>query len=91
MDTHQAEIDLTPQPPSLPGKGEQMSNQMRVKRQGMTWLSTILAFFPGLMMLLVGGSFLWVCLSPGIGAVLLLLFSLYGLPLLIYRIHARFY
>nr|WP_315871114.1 acyl transferase [Trichocoleus desertorum] len=57
----------------------------------MTWLSTILACFPALVMFLAGGSFLSVCISPSIWTVLLLLFSLYGLPLLIYRIHARFY
>ncbi|WP_242024273.1 acyl transferase [Trichocoleus sp. FACHB-591] len=91
METHQTEIDLTPQPPSLPGKGEQIVNQMKVERQGMTWLSALLAFFPTLVMLLVGGSFLAICISPSIWAISLLLFSLYGLPLLIYRIHSWFY
>ncbi|HEY9749754.1 MAG TPA: acyl transferase [Allocoleopsis sp.] len=68
-----------------------MSSQMKVERQGMTWLSTLLAFFPALVMLLAGSLFLLICISPSIWAVLLLLFSVYGLPLLIYRIHARFY
>jgi hypothetical protein len=91
MDSNQSEIDITPQLPSLGGKGEQMSDQMKVERQGMTWLSTLLAFFPVLVMLLAGGFFLAICISPSIGTVLSLLFSLYGLPLLIYRIHAHFY
>jgi hypothetical protein len=68
-----------------------MSNQMKVERQGMTWLSTLLAFFPALMVLLAASSFLAICIFPRVWTVLWLLFSLYGLPLLIYRIHAHFY
>src|SRR6476469_11192720 len=91
MDSHQTEIDLTPHPPSPPGKEEKMSNQMKVERQGMTWLSTLLAFFPALMVLLAASSFLTICIFPSVWTVLWFLFSLYGLPLLIYRIHAHFY
>jgi hypothetical protein len=42
-------------------------------------------------MLIAGISFLWICFDPGIFSVLTLLFSLYGLPLLIYRLHTWFY
>lgn len=40
---------------------------------------------------MAGASFLWLCFSPGILSVLALVFSLYGLPILVYRIHDRFY
>ena len=42
-------------------------------------------------MLMAGASFLWLCFSPGILSVFALVFSLYGLPILVYRIHDRFY
>jgi hypothetical protein len=57
----------------------------------MTLLSILLSFFPALVMLIAGISFLWICFDPGIFSVLTLLFSLYGLPLLIYRLHVWFY
>ena len=57
----------------------------------MTLLSTILAFFPTLVMLLASVSFLGVCMTPSIITVLLLLFSLYGFPLVIHRTHNYFY
>ncbi|HEY9862081.1 MAG TPA: hypothetical protein V6D16_21480 [Candidatus Obscuribacterales bacterium] len=92
MDINQSRIDLTPQPSSLTGKVEQIANHtLEVERQGMTWISTILACFSALIMLLAGVSFLAICIFPSAWTVLSLLFSLYGLPLLIYRIHARFY
>jgi len=40
---------------------------------------------------MTGASCLWICLSPGIFSVLALLFSLYGFPVLAYRIHQYFY
>ncbi|MBD1932712.1 acyl transferase [Funiculus sociatus] len=57
----------------------------------MTFLSVILSFFPAIIILLAVSSFLWVCFSPGIFSILTLLFSLYGFPLLVYRIHELFY
>ncbi|MBD1833775.1 acyl transferase [Cyanobacteria bacterium FACHB-472] len=57
----------------------------------MTFLSVILSFFPTIVILLAISSFLWGCFSPGIFSILTLLFSLYGFPLLVYRIHELFY
>lgn len=57
----------------------------------MTFLSVILSFFPAIIILIAVSSFLWVCFSPGIFSILTLLFSLYGLPLFVYRIHELFY
>lgn len=57
----------------------------------MTLLSKILAYFPTLIILLTIASFLYLCAHPGIVGVGLLLFSLYGFPVLIYRLHQRFY
>ncbi len=57
----------------------------------MTPLSTLLSFFPAFVMLMAAASFLWICIAPGFASVGALIFSLYGLPLLIYRIHRYFY
>ncbi|MGF1675550.1 MAG: acyltransferase [Rivularia sp. (in: cyanobacteria)] len=57
----------------------------------MTLISTILAFFPAAVMLMGFLSFLWICDSPGIFSVATFIFSLYGFPLLIYKIHNHFY
>jgi acetyltransferase-like isoleucine patch superfamily enzyme len=50
----------------------------------MTFLSTVLAFFPALVISLAIAS---LCLMPGILGVLAFLAVLYGLPLLTYRLH----
>ena len=61
----------------------------------MTRLSQILAFFPTVIMALSGVAFLWLCRSDSwivaICRLLLLLFTLYGLPVLTYRIHSHFH
>jgi hypothetical protein len=57
----------------------------------MTFLSTLLSWFPACVMLMTLGSFLWVCFSPRILSVVSLLFFLYLFPILIYRIHKHFY
>lgn len=57
----------------------------------MTTLSNILLFFPVLVMFTTFASFLWLCFSPGIFSIITLVFSLYGFPLFIYRIHNYFY
>lgn len=57
----------------------------------MTFRSTILSFFPAVVMLVGCLSFLWICNSPGFFSVATFLFSLYGFPLLIHKIHCHFY
>ncbi len=57
----------------------------------MTLKSTILSLFPAVVMLLGFISFLWICYSPGIFSVAAFLFSFYGFPLLIHKIHDYFY
>ena len=57
----------------------------------MTPLSTLLSFFPALVMLMAAASFLWICIAPGFANVAALVVCLYGLPLLVYHIHRYFY
>lgn len=57
----------------------------------MTPLSKILSFFPFFVILMISMSFLWLCISPGWLPGLALIFAIYGLPLLTYRIHQYFY
>ncbi len=57
----------------------------------MTLLSVILSFFPMFIILMSFTSFLWICVSPGIFSVMTLIFIVYGLPLLIHKIHTYFY
>jgi acetyltransferase-like isoleucine patch superfamily enzyme len=61
----------------------------------MTPLSQILAFFPVFILLLTTLALGWLLLAKTIagliGAGFAVLLSLYGVPLLAYRIHARFY
>ena len=57
----------------------------------MTPLSTILSFFPALVILLTATSILWICFYPGILSIMALIISLYVFPLLVYRIHEHFY
>jgi acetyltransferase-like isoleucine patch superfamily enzyme len=56
-----------------------------------TKLSVILSFFPTLVLVLIGAAFLYMCAEPGIISVVLFLFSLYGFPLLVYRVHKYFH
>jgi four helix bundle protein len=60
-------------------------------KTGMTPLSTFFSFFPLLVMGIALAAFLFLCAQPGLFSLLLLLFSLYGFPLLVYRIHQYFY
>jgi acetyltransferase-like isoleucine patch superfamily enzyme len=53
----------------------------------MTLLSTLLAFFPGLLLVLIGIALVALIICPSPLSVLALLFCLYGLPLLVYRCH----
>jgi hypothetical protein len=57
----------------------------------MTRLSWILAYFPTAILVLVIAAFLYLCVHPGVFSVLSLFFVLYGLPLLVYRLHNYFY
>jgi len=57
----------------------------------MTLLSQILSLFPAFVMAIAAGCFLWLLIAPSIFSILALVFTLYILPLLIYRIHQRFY
>ncbi|HHP7244672.1 MAG TPA: acyltransferase [Elainellaceae cyanobacterium] len=57
----------------------------------MTLLSTLLSLFPTLVMAMAGASFIWMCVSPGILSIGALVLSLYGVPLMVYRLHAKFY
>ncbi|MDM9382314.1 acyl transferase [Chlorogloeopsis sp. ULAP01] len=57
----------------------------------MTILSTLLSFFPALVILMVFTSFIFICIQPSILCVAAFLFSLYIFPLLIYKLHEKFY
>ena len=66
-------------------------NAEEIIHNRLTLLSTLLSCFPALVILMAGACFLWMCFSPGIFSVASLLFSLYGFPLLVYRVHKYFY
>ena len=53
----------------------------------MTQLSKIILFFPAIVLLLTGGSLIYFAHSPSILSALAVLFSLYGLPVLVYRLY----
>ncbi len=53
----------------------------------MTQLSKIILFFPAIVLLLTGGSLIYFAHSPSILSALAILFSLYGLPVLVYRLY----
>ena len=57
----------------------------------MTLLSKILLFFPAIVLLLTGGSLIYFAHSPGIFSAVVVLFSLYGLPVFIYQLHQWIY
>ena len=53
----------------------------------MTPLSKIILFFPAIVLLLTGGSLTYFAHSPSILSALAVLFSLYGVPVLVYRLY----
>ena len=53
----------------------------------MTLLSKILSFFPAVILLLTGGSIINFARSPGLLSAFTVLFSIYGIPVLVYRLH----
>lgn len=54
----------------------------------MTFLSLLLAWFPTVVLLMAAAAFIYLCMAPGILSSLALLFCLYGLPVIVYRLHA---
>ncbi len=57
----------------------------------MTLLSQFMSWFPALVITIAGACFLWILIAPGILNIFALLFTLYGLPLLVYHLHQRFH
>ncbi|BAY21229.1 hypothetical protein NIES2100_09790 [Calothrix sp. NIES-2100] len=57
----------------------------------MTFLSSILLFFPTFILMLTGGTIVYFAYSPSIFSILAVLLSIYGLPLLVYRLHQWVY
>jgi hypothetical protein len=57
----------------------------------MTILSRVISFFPALILLLTGTAIFYFLTSPSIFSILAVLLSIYGLPLLAYRLHEYFY
>jgi hypothetical protein len=57
----------------------------------MTILSTILLFFPTLVLVLTGAALVYFAHSPSIFSILSVLLSIYGLPVLVYRLHECVY
>ncbi|MFN6480581.1 acyl transferase [Nostoc sp. DedQUE07] len=57
----------------------------------MTVLSKILLFFPGFILLLTGAAIVYLAYSPNIFSILGVFLSIYGLPVLVYRLHEWVY
>lgn len=57
----------------------------------MTLLSRLLLLFPTIILLLSIAAFLYLCYSPGLISLLILILILYGLPVFSYRLHQWFY
>lgn len=57
----------------------------------MTVLSIILSFFPTLILLLTGSTIVYFIYSHNLFCILAILFFLYGLPLLVFRLHEMIY
>ncbi|MGD1804826.1 acyltransferase [Dapis sp. BLCC M126] len=57
----------------------------------MTLLSILLSWFPTALIFLAIGSLISICIHPNFTNILCLIFTLYGIPLIIYRIHNIFY
>lgn len=53
----------------------------------MSVLSRILLFFPALILILTGCALVYFVYLPSIFSILAILFSIYGLPVLVYRLH----
>ncbi|MEH1885129.1 MULTISPECIES: acyltransferase [unclassified Nostoc] len=57
----------------------------------MTVISKILSFFPTFILLLTGAAIIYLVYSPNIFSILAVLLSIYGLPVLVYRLHEWVY
>ena len=57
----------------------------------MNLLSILIAWFPTIIILATIGSFIWLGFAPGFIGILLVIFCLYILPVLVYRIHQKIY
>ncbi|MEH2105630.1 MAG: DapH/DapD/GlmU-related protein [Nostoc sp.] len=57
----------------------------------MTVISKILLFFPTFILLLTGASIVYLAYSPNIFSILAVFLSIYGLPVLVYRLHEWVY
>lgn len=57
----------------------------------MTVISTILLFFPSIVLLLTGASLAYFAHSTSVLGIFAILFSLYGLPVLVYWLHQWIY
>jgi acetyltransferase-like isoleucine patch superfamily enzyme len=57
----------------------------------MTLLSTILWFFPTLILILTGAAIFYFVYSPNIFSILTIFLAIYGLPILVYRWHKWVY
>lgn len=55
----------------------------------MTLTSKLLGLFPPLHILLIVGAAAWFVVSPGVGTFVLIPFTIYLLPLLLWRVHNR--
>ncbi|MBC1221381.1 acyl transferase [Nostoc sp. UCD121] len=57
----------------------------------MTIISKILSFFPTFILLLTGAAIIYLAYSPNIFSILAVFLSIYGLPVLVYRLHEWVY
>lgn len=57
----------------------------------MTVISKILLFFPTIVLLLTGAAIVYLAYSPNIFSILAVFLSIYGLPVLVYRLHEWVY
>ncbi|MDZ7993746.1 MAG: acyltransferase [Nostoc sp. EfeVER01] len=57
----------------------------------MTVISKILSFFPTFILLLTGAAIIYLAYSPNIFSILAVFLSIYGLPVLVYRLHECVY
>ncbi|QHG17131.1 acyl transferase [Nostoc sp. ATCC 53789] len=57
----------------------------------MTVLSKIFSFFPAFILLLTGAAIVYLAYSPNVFSILAVFLSIYGLPVLVYRLHEWVY
>ena len=57
----------------------------------MTVISKILLFFPTIVLIITGAAIVYLAYSPNIFSILAVFLSIYGLPVLVYRLHEWVY